>query len=192
MHRYLLLAFLTASTALAQAPSAPPNFRLVMPHEPGAILIDTAGGWQLDRAILGDQGKRPILQMHNDSLGIVASYILDHDPPYYESSESCRNDALGTIMAGPLAKPPSRTKRATPGWFATDKPWSSARILSPNPTASHSIKKTSSASWRTITPAPRFTSLARRSSPAKSISSTPRSTPSPTSPNTNPHPPTML
>lgn len=83
-----------------------------MPHEPGAILIDTTGGWQLDRVVLTDNGKRPVIQMHNPSQGIVLSYMLEHDPPYYDTPESCRNDSLGGIMAGPLAHATVKNKQS--------------------------------------------------------------------------------
>jgi hypothetical protein len=111
--RLRLAAFLSLSLPVfAQSPATPARFRLVMPHEPGSILIDMTGGWQLDRVVLTNNGKRPIVQMHNDAIGIVASYILDHDPPYYETAEKCRDDALGTIMQGPLAKATVQDKRS--------------------------------------------------------------------------------
>jgi tetratricopeptide (TPR) repeat protein len=83
-----------------------------MPHEPGAIVIDTTGGWQLDRVMLTDQGKRPVVQLHNAATGIIVSYLLEHDPPYYDTVESCRNDVLGGILGGPLAKATVKNKQS--------------------------------------------------------------------------------
>lgn len=99
--------------ALAQVPATPARFHLVMPHEPGAILIDTTGGWQLERVMLVDQGKRPVIQLNNAVQGIIVSYMLEHDPPYYETPESCLNDSLGGIMAGPLAKATVKNKQTS-------------------------------------------------------------------------------
>jgi hypothetical protein len=100
----LFPALCFSTSALAQTLATPPTFRLVMPHGPGSVLIDTAGGWQLEHFALYDNGKRPVLQLNNDKLGLVASYILDYEPQYNDTSEMCRNDVLGTILHGPLAK----------------------------------------------------------------------------------------
>src|SRR6185312_2190496 len=98
----LLLSF--SCIVAAQELHPPPSFHLVMPHGPGGILIDTTGGWKLDVFKLVDNGKRPILQMHNDAQNIIVSYIIDNAPGYYDTSEACKNDVLSGIMGGPLAK----------------------------------------------------------------------------------------
>jgi len=82
-----------------------------MPHGPGGILIDTTGGWKLDVFKLVDNGKRPILQMHNDAQNIIVSYIIDNAPGYYDTSEACKNDVLSGIMGGPLAKASVKNKK---------------------------------------------------------------------------------
>src|SRR3569833_632174 len=99
--------------AFSQAPTPPEHFHLVMPHEAGAIVIDTAGGWQLDRVIVDDRGKRPGVQLHNSAAGIIVSYMLEHDPPYYATPESCRDDLLAGILGGPLAKATLKNKQNT-------------------------------------------------------------------------------
>jgi len=106
----LLLSFSTA--VLAQELQPPPTFRLVMPHGPGSILIDTTGGWQLEHVALYDNGKRPVLQLNNDKLGLVVSYILDYEPQYNDTSEMCRNDVLGTILEKSLAKATVKNKQS--------------------------------------------------------------------------------
>jgi tetratricopeptide (TPR) repeat protein len=102
---------LYSTSALAQNLVTPPTFRLVMPHGPGSILIDTTGDWKLDIFKLVDNGKRPILQMHNEAQGIIVSYIIDNAPGYYDTSEACKNDVLGGIMQGPLAKASVKNKQ---------------------------------------------------------------------------------
>jgi len=83
-----------------------------MPHGPGSILVDTTGGWKPEQFVLYDDGKRPVLQLSNDKLGLVASYILDYEPQYNDTSEMCRNDVLGTIMERALAKATVKNKRS--------------------------------------------------------------------------------
>jgi len=84
-----------------------------MPQGPGSILVDTTAGWKLDIFKLVDNGKRPILQMHNPAQGTIVSYIIDNAPGYYETSEACRNDVLGGIMQGPLAKASIKNKQGS-------------------------------------------------------------------------------
>jgi len=108
-----LLSVCLSFCALAQVPNTPKRFHLVMPREQGAILIDTTGGWQLDRVMLTGQGKRPVVQLSNAAQGIIVSYILEHDPPYYETPQSCLNDTLSSIMAGPLAKATVKNKQTS-------------------------------------------------------------------------------
>ena len=108
----LALVACLAVSAAAQDLSTPARFHLVMPNGPGGILIDTSSGWRVDHAILTNDGKRPVLQLHNDAAGVEVSYILDHDPAYYESSEACLNDALGTLMAGPLSHATVKDKKS--------------------------------------------------------------------------------
>jgi tetratricopeptide (TPR) repeat protein len=99
--RSFLLALALAAPLSAQ--TAPNTFHLVLPQHKGAVFIDTSG-WKIERVYLSDKGKRPILFMTNASTGVVASYMLEYDPPYYKTSEDCRNDSLGGVFEGPLAK----------------------------------------------------------------------------------------
>jgi tetratricopeptide (TPR) repeat protein len=99
--RKLLLLLAIAAPLCAQTPA---TFHLVLPHHQGVVLVDTSGGWKIERVYLSDSGKRPILFMTNDTTHVVASYMITYDPPYYNTSEDCRNDSLGGVMHGPLAK----------------------------------------------------------------------------------------
>jgi tetratricopeptide (TPR) repeat protein len=107
MRSFLLALALAAPLGAMAAPlgaqTAPNTFHLVLPHHKGAVFIDTSG-WKIERVYLSDNGKRPILFMTNASTGVDASYMLEYDPPYYTTSEACRNDTLGSVFAGPLAK----------------------------------------------------------------------------------------
>lgn len=89
--------------AFAQKPASP-SFRLVLPNTTGSLLIPQSPEWRLDRAVVYDKGQRPVVQLSNDKIGVIASYILDNEPQYNDTSEMCRNDVLGTLMRGPLAR----------------------------------------------------------------------------------------
>ncbi|MFC6644933.1 tetratricopeptide repeat protein [Granulicella cerasi] len=75
----------------------------MLPNAPGAIVIETSGGWVIDHATLTNKGKRPVVQLHHEKLGFEVSYILDHDPPYYETDEACLRDTLRGLEKGKLS-----------------------------------------------------------------------------------------
>jgi tetratricopeptide (TPR) repeat protein len=108
MPKRLIAALLLVSAVLSA--QTPATFRLVLPHGKGAILIDTGDGWKLQRISLTDNGKRPEVFLTNLSTGLVASYMLEFDPPYYNTSEDCRNDSLGGVVHG-LSKATLADKR---------------------------------------------------------------------------------
>jgi hypothetical protein len=97
----MIAALLFSSVLSAQTPA---TFRLVLPHGKGAITIDTSGDWKLERIYISDNGKRPTVFLANSSTGVNASYMLEFDPPYYNTSEDCRNDSLGGVLRGALSK----------------------------------------------------------------------------------------
>jgi tetratricopeptide (TPR) repeat protein len=98
--RNLLLVLALAAPLFAQTPVAPSAFRLVAPHSRGALLIDTTGGWKINRVVLYENGQRPVVQMSNEKSGVVVSYMLDDEPKYNDTTEMCRNDMLGGVMKG--------------------------------------------------------------------------------------------
>jgi hypothetical protein len=98
--RTLLFALTLAAPLAAQTPESPATFHLVAPHSRGALLIDTTDGWKVERVVLYDNGQRPIVQLNNEKLGLIVSYMLDDEPKYNDTTEMCRNDMLGGVMKG--------------------------------------------------------------------------------------------
>ena len=109
LKRPLVALFVFSSVLFAQTPA---SFRLVLPRGKGALLVDASNGWKLQRVYVADGGKRPIVFLTNESTGVDASYMLEFDPPYYNTSEDCRNDTLGGVLHGPLSKATLVDKRS--------------------------------------------------------------------------------
>ena len=109
MRSSLPLVLLTLSSAFAQTAPAPQQFRVVTPRGPGSITINTTG-WTVEQMALYDHGTRAVLQLKNDSLGIVASYILSNDETFDYGKESCKNDTLGNVFEGALKKATVKNK----------------------------------------------------------------------------------
>ena len=109
LKRLVAALFLVSSVMAAQTPSV---FRLVLPHHPGAVVVDTADGWKIERVYVSDNGKRPTIFLTNAETHFAASYMLEFDPPYYNTSEDCRNDSLGGVLRGAFPKATLADKRS--------------------------------------------------------------------------------
>ena len=95
MRRILSLAFLAASTLLAQ--SNPQKLRVVLPSTPGSIAVTLTDGWKIESFSLYIDGLhgtstiyRPVLQTYNEETKLRASYSLFANDTKAPTAEGCR------------------------------------------------------------------------------------------------------